>query len=351
MIEIDGSYGEGGGQIVRTAVALSAVTGLPTHIKNIRSNRPNPGLSAQHLKAIETLKRITSAEVHGLELRSTELTFIPSEIKSGFYKVDIGTAGSISLLLQCVMPIAVRNPQSAIHNLKSPLQLQITGGTDVAWSPPIDYLRFVTLKALSIMGYNCNIELLKRGYYPKGGGEVKVTLEPSKLNCVDFKKEGEDCNIIKGISHCSGLPENVAIRQANSAEKLLKSRGYKAKINITSEHYFSTASPTVPSEGQGSGITLWCGYKGGSALGKKGLKAEKVGSNAAKQILEELKSGASVDEHLSDQLIPYLALAQGGSFTTSVLSSHTKTNIWVVEQFFDVKFNIEKVNGLTKISL
>ncbi|MFQ6062762.1 MAG: RNA 3'-terminal phosphate cyclase, partial [Methanosarcinales archaeon] len=130
MIEIDGSYGEGGGQIVRTAVALSAVTGLPAHIKNIRSNRPNPGLSAQHQKAIETLKRITDAEVHGLELRSTELTFIPSEIKSGIYKVDIGTAGSISLLLQCIMPISAK--------IKSPLQLQITGGTDVAWSPPID---------------------------------------------------------------------------------------------------------------------------------------------------------------------------------------------------------------------
>lgn len=334
MIEIDGSYGEGGGQIVRTAVALSAVTGLPTHIKNIRSNRPNPGLSAQHLKAIETLKRITDAEVHGLELRSTELTFIPSEIKSGFYKVNIGTAGSISLLLQCVMPIAV-------HNLKSHLQLQITGGTDVAWSPPIDYLRFVTLNALCYMGYNCNIELLKRGYYPKGGGEVKVTLEPSKLNCVDFKKEGEDCNIIKGISHCSGLPEHVATRQANSAEKLLKSKGYKAKIDIECSDYFFT----------GSGITLWCGYKGGSALGKKGLKAEKVGGSAAKQILEELKSGARVDEHLSDQLIPYLALANGGAFTTRVLSPHTKTNIWVVEQFLDVKFNIEKVNGLFRICL
>lgn len=336
MIEIDGSYGEGGGQIVRTAVALSAVTGLPTHIKNIRSNRPNPGLSAQHLKAIETLKRITSAEVHGLELRSTELTFIPSEIKTGFYKVDIGTAGSISLLLQCVMPISTR--------IKSPLQLQITGGTDVAWSPPIDYLRFVTLNALKIMGYEFKLNILKRGYYPKGGGEVKVTLEPSKLNGVDFRKEGEDCNIIKGISHCSGLPENVAIRQANSAEKLLKSKGYKAKIDIECSHYLAVG-------GGGSGITLWCGYKGGSALGKKGLKAEKVGSSAAKQILEELKSGASVDEHLSDQLIPYLALAGSGSFTTRVLSSHTKTNIWVVEQFFDVKFNIEKVKGLFRFKV
>lgn len=331
-MRLDGSYGEGGGQILRTAVALSAVTGEPVEIYNIRKMRPKPGLATQHVKAIETVSSICDAEVEGCSLHSTYLSFKPAKIKGGTYNIDIGTAGSITLLLQCLMPVAMHAP--------SPVKLTITGGTDVAWSPPIDYLRYVTLRALSLMGYECELRLVRRGYYPRGGGYIEATINPSILRKTSFDKN--QCNIIKGISHSSGLPAHVAQRQASSAEKILREEDYNTSISLEIKDETST----------GSGITLWCGTAGGSALGKQGLRAEKVGSTAAASILRELKTGAGVDIYLADQLIPYLALARGGSFTTRSLTPHARTNIWVTEQFLNVKFKIEELNtGLFLVSI
>jgi RNA 3'-terminal phosphate cyclase (ATP) len=329
-MRLDGSYGEGGGQILRTAVALSAVIGKPLEINNIRMARPNPGLSAQHVKAVESLASICEAEVKGCELHSTNLNFKPGMIKGGTYEIDIGTAGSISLFLQCLMPAAMNAPKA--------IRIKITGGTDVRWSPSIDYLRFVTLFALSLMGYECELTLIRRGYYPRGGGCVEAIINPSCLKKASF--DSNTCSVVEGISHSSGLPAHVAERQAASAQKTLRAAGYDAKISLEIKDY-----PSV-----GSGITLWCGAAGGSALGKPGLRAEKVGESAAEAIISELKSGAGVDIYLADQLIPYLALAGGGSFTTRVVTPHTKTNIWVTEQFLDVKFRIEELgNGLFRV--
>ncbi len=331
-MRLDGSYGEGGGQILRTAVALSAVTGEPVEIYNIRKMRPKPGLATQHVKAIETVSSICDAEVEGCSLHSTYVSFKPAKINGGTYNIDIGTAGSITLLLQCLMPVAMHAP--------SPVKLTITGGTDVAWSPPIDYLRYVTLRALSLMGYECELRLVRRGYYPRGGGYIEATINPSILRKTSFDKN--QCNIIKGISNSSGLPAHVAQRQASSAEKILREEDYNTSISLEIKDETST----------GSGITLWCGTAGGSALGKQGLRAEKVGSTAAASILRELKTGAGVDIYLADQLIPYLALARGGSFTTRSLTPHARTNIWVTEQFLDVKFKIEEQNtGLFLVSI
>lgn len=331
-MRLDGSYGEGGGQILRTAVALSAVTGKPVEIHNIRKMRPKPGLAAQHVKAVEAVSSICDAEVEGCSLHSTYLSFKPAKIKGGAYDIDIGTAGSITLLLQCLMPAAMHAP--------SPVKLTITGGTDVAWSPPIDYLRYVTLGALSQMGYECELRLVRRGYYPRGGGCVEVIINPSTLKKTSFDKN--QCNVVEGISHSSGLPAHVAQRQASSAEKILREEGYNSSISLEMKDETST----------GSGITLWCSTAGGSALGKPGLRAEKVGSTAAVSILQELKTGTGVDIYLADQLIPYLALARGGSFTTRSLTPHARTNIWVTEQFLDVKFKIEELNtGLFLVSI
>jgi RNA 3'-terminal phosphate cyclase (ATP) len=331
-MRLDGSYGEGGGQILRTAVALSAVTGRPVEIYNIRKMRPKPGLAAQHVKAVEAVSSICDAEVEGCSLHSTYLSFKPAKIKGGTYDIDIGTAGSITLLLQCLMPAAMHAP--------SPVKLTITGGTDVAWSPPIDYLRYVTLGALSRMGYECELRLVRRGYYPRGGGRVEAIINLSTLKKTSFDKN--PCNIVEGISHSSGLPAHVAQRQATSAEKILHEEGYNSSISLEMKDETST----------GSGITLWCGTAGGSTLGKPGLRAEKVGSTAAVSILRELKPGAGVDIYLADQLIPYLALARGGSFTTRILTPHARTNMWVTEQFLDVKFKIEELNtGLFLVSI
>lgn len=329
-MKLDGSYGEGGGQILRTAVALSAVTGIPVEIENIRKERPKPGLSPQHLKAVEELARICKGQVTGCHLKSTSICFTPGQINSGDYDIDIGTAGSISLFLQCLMPALMHAPGT--------VRIKITGGTDVQWSPSIDYMRFVTLEALRKMGYECEIKLIARGYYPRGGGCVEAIINPSSLNHIDF--EGNKCLHVEGISHSSGLPAHVAQRQAASAGKRLSEHGYESRIlTEVNDH------PSI-----GSGITVWCGAVGGIALGKPGLKAEKVGEMAANAIIDELRSDAGVDEFLADQLIPYMALAGGGSFTTRKITLHTKTNIWVTEQFLPVKFKIENLGtGVVRV--
>ena len=343
MITIDGSYGEGGGQIIRTAVALSAVTREDITIYNIRSARPRPGLKPQHLMAVKTAAKMTGAQVEGLKISSTELTFKPKDIIGGHYVVDIGTAGSITLLLQCLMPAAATS--------KEHITLDITGGTDVAWSPPVDYMSHVLLPVLTSMGLKCNIKVNQRGYYPKGGGQVRAEIAPSFIIGVELEQEpGQEQeqkvepkkkhDTITGISHSSNLPEHVTRRQADSALAVLGAVGYGASIDTENFRCLST----------GSGITLWCGHMGGSALGKRGLPAEKVGQAAADEIIAELGSVAAVDVHLADQLIPYMGLAGSGSFTVREVSEHTSTNIWVVEQFLDVKFGIKKQNdGLSRI--
>jgi RNA 3'-terminal phosphate cyclase (ATP) len=330
VIAIDGSFGEGGGQIIRTAVALSAVTGIDISINNIRVNRPQPGLKAQHLTAVRTAAALTHADVTGLELGSTSVIFRPKGIFGGHYNVDIGTAGSITLLLQCLMPTAAMSPET--------VTLDIIGGTDVAWSPPIDYLSNVLMPVLTSMGLDCSIHIQKRGYYPRGGGSVRVVINPSELTGIDLKKRS--CDIV-GISHSSNLPEHVVQRQADAAAEALEGAGYSSSIDLETTNNVST----------GSGITLWSGNMGGSALGKRGLPAEKVGRAAAREIIIELDSGADVDVYLADQLIPYMGLAGVGSFTVREISKHTSTNIWVVEQFLKIKFKIKTENNLYKIYL
>ncbi|MGA9189137.1 MAG: RNA 3'-terminal phosphate cyclase [Methanosarcina sp.] len=330
MLEIDGSYGEGGGQLVRTAVALSAVTGKEIRVTNIRRNRPNPGLKQQHLKALEVTASICEARVSGLFPGSTELSFAPVEIKGGKYDIDIGTAGSITLLLQCLMP--------ALPFAKEKVELTVRGGTDVAWAPTVDYLQQVTFRALEQLGYAGNVTLKKHGYYPKGGGKVSAFFEPCRLWGFHFLKEEEE---IKGISHASNLPAHVPLRQAEAASARLLEDGYSSRIETQSFEDFST----------GSGITLWAGYIGGSALGERGLPAEKVGKRAAEEVITELRARASVDMHLADQLIPYMALAGNSSYTVREISPHTATNIWVTEQFLDVKFRIEEKEDIFEVSV
>ncbi|MBC7085074.1 MAG: RNA 3'-terminal phosphate cyclase [Methanomethylovorans sp.] len=330
MIEIDGSYGEGGGQILRTAIALASITSTDVRIFNIRAHRPQPGLKAQHMKAIETAAKLCNGDVEGLYIGSQEITYFPMEIEGGKYTIDIGTAGSISLLLQCIMPMTAFSSGDIL--------LEIIGGTDVAWSPTIDYLNNVTCIALKEMGYRCNIEILQRGYYPEGGGKVRASFKPAKLYGFDFERKEEN---IKGISHSSKLPEHVAERQSEAAKRLLEKRGMKCEIDVYRKDEFST----------GSGITLWSNYTGASSLGKKGVPAEKVGEMAAKNMIEYLTSGASVDRYLADQLITYMGIAGEGSFTTDNITKHTLTNIYITELFMDVKFDIQKQGNLIGVSV
>ncbi len=333
MIEINGSFGEGGGQIVRTAAALSAVTGEPLHIIRIRQGRAKPGLAAQHAQALRALAKICNARTSGDTPGSSEIIFTPEKIQGGSHRIDIGTAGSVTLLMQCLLP--------ALLCANSPSTLQILGGTDVQWSPTVDYFKNVFLPALSSFGANVRLDILRRGYYPRGQGEVLLQVVPAKLQASHLESldsDGKALTKVHGVSHCSNLPEGVAVRQAESAEQALSQAGFMAQIDHEARH--------LPS--LGSGITLWSGYKGSSCLGKKGFAAEKVGRIAAEEMIEELRSPASVDVHLADQLIPYLALA-GGSCTVRKISLHTKTNIWTAGYFLDANLEINEENGIFEI--
>ncbi len=330
MIKIDGSSGEGGGQIIRTALTLAAVTDTPVKITNIRIKRPRPGLAQQHLKGVEFLKKITDAEVEGLKLASKELLFTPHGIKGGRFEVDIRTAGSISLFLQSIIPAALTSFEK--------LEIRIRGGTDVKWAPPIDFLRFLLLPILREMGADIKIELLKRGYYPKGGGLVKVTINPSKLSGI--RPEACDPGVVSGISHASNLPRHVVERQAKSASERLFESGTDAIIDLETSRELST----------GSGILLHTGYKSGSSLGERGKRAELVGVDAAENLLAELGAGSTVDIYLADQLIPFMALADGRSeIRVREMTGHLRTNIAVVEAFLGRIFEIKERDGIITI--
>jgi len=224
MVKIDGTYGEGGGQIIRTAIALAAITGKEVEIENIRANRPNPGLSAQHLHAVKAVEKLSGGRTEGLELRSTRLKFAPGALNGFEGEIDIGTAGSITLLLQCLIPVAVF--------ADSETKVRIRGGTDVKWSPPMDFYTELFLKAIREMGCDVHLDLKRRGYYPKGDGlvEAKITPLHQLKGIVLVEAESERTGgVVKGISHSCGLPAHVAERQAKAAESVLNAAGYDSE--------------------------------------------------------------------------------------------------------------------------
>ncbi|MDK2782203.1 MAG: 3-terminal phosphate cyclase [Archaeoglobi archaeon] len=321
MIEIDGSYGEGGGQILRVALALSGILREDVRVYNIRKGRKNPGLAPQHLTTLRTAGEICNAEIEGAELGSTEIVFRPGEIERVRMRVDIGTAGSITLLLQCILPVMMRRGGELI----------VRGGTDVRWSPTADYFRNVFLRALNT---NVHLEIRRRGFYPAGGGEVFVKVEPSEFRPLRISEPLKEK--IRGVSVCGKLPLHVAERQKKSALEVLGD----AEIEVIRA---DSLSP-------GSSITLWSGFKGACDLGEKGRPAEDVGRRCAEMLREELSSRGAVDMHLADQLIIYMALGGASEITTSRITNHTRSSIWVVEKFLDVKFEVEEEEGRARIT-
>jgi len=329
FVKVDGGMLEGGGQILRIATALSGITGIPVEIYNIRSKRPKPGLKAQHLKGIKALTELTNASVDGLHMGSNKITFKPTTRKGGFYEIDVKTAGSVTLLLQVLMPVAIFSPKR--------VDLKLIGGTTVKWSPPIPSVKHILQPSLKKMGIQTQIKISKHGFYPKGGGIIEVEINPiKKLRSITLDKIGRIENI-EGISYCAKLPEHVAIRQMKAAATKLKKTGFH-NIEITTEKITDSFSP-------GSGITLWAKTStdaiiGADAIGEKGKPAEIVGREAAQKLLETINT-SPVDSFLADQLIIYMALAEGTSkIITNKLTLHTKTAIEVCKQIIKASFSV-----------
>lgn len=345
IIALDGSYLEGGGQILRTALALSALTRKPFSIDGIRKGRPEPGLKNQHLYCIEAMKELCNAKVEDVHVGSESIRFFPGIIKPKMMNINIETAGSVTLVLQSLLIPCILSPGRT--------RIRMIGGTDVKWSMPIDYLMEVLLPQLKRYA---GIEVLlgKRGYYPKGGGIVEVSVKPKysfeereQANPIELTEQGKIVHI-KGISHASSDLQDakVAERQAMSAESTLRKLGFPVSIE---NQYHNTLST-------GSGITLWAIFSrekdfdmihhirlGADSLGEKGKRAEEVGREAAERLIDEISFKAPVDEHLADNLIPYLALmGKGGRIRATKISNHTLTNIYVVEKFLDVKFDVDE---------
>ncbi len=329
MVNLDGSVGEGGGQMLRTALVWSIITGTPFRMEKIRENRKNPGLKAQHLHVLKALAAMGPVRIEGAEVGSRAIRFVPAALKAVNTRIDVGTAGSLTLLLQTLLPVVLVTPGCS--------RFHLVGGTDVAWSPPVDYLRNVVLGPAMLRSYQMRVEVVRRGYYPAGGGELLFEAAGWKESGpIDWLERGRLVQI-RILSAASRFLEErrVAERQAEAAVERLSAYGVPVHPEIS---YGESRSP-------GSVVTcvadLAGGQKlGGSALGEKGKAAEEVGQQAADHLARELDSGAPVDEHAADQLIPWLALA-GGAYRASTISEHTRSNLWVTELFLGKVLELE----------
>jgi len=332
MIEIDGAFGSGGGQILRTACALAAVTKNSCRVFNIRKSRPKPGLATQHLLGIQTLAQLCNGRLEGDFLGSKEIKFYPGEINGSraSINVKIETAGSITLVLQTLIPLSLFTP--------APIKISFDGGaTDTFFSPTVNHFRYVFLKVLEKMGAEVKINILKRGYYPEGGARVEVIISPTKIKNLNLTERGS----LRKISVISGASN--ALRDKKVAERQIAGvREILGKLKLPTEEkieYYDTRCP-------GSQICLIAEFEntviGTDNLGKLGKRAEDVGKEVALELLKEEKSGACLDKHLADQILPFMALAPDKSqVAVSEITGHCKTNIWVIEKFIEGKFEIK----------
>ena len=322
LLSIDGSFGEGGGQILRSALTLSLLTGRAFEIEKIRAGREKPGLRPQHLTAIQAARSISGGTIEGADLSSGHLVFSPGPVKQGKYHFSIGTAGATALVLQTIfLPLALAS---------GPSKVTINGGTHTAWSPCFHYLDEVWLESLRKMGIKARLSLEACGFYPKGGGQITaeiLTASARKLQGIQLMERGE-LKFIGGISAVAGLPESIALRQKDRAAKRLARLGLVAEIEI--QH--------LPSPGKGTLLFLQAQFQHSRVayfgLGAIGKKAERVADEAIDGLANFLSTRGAVDEHLADQMLLPLAFAPGPSaYRTSSITQHLLTNACVLDKF------------------
>ena len=331
MIAIDGSHGEGGGQILRTALSLSCVFRKPFRMFHIRRGRPMPGLRPQHLAAVRAAQQISGAQVSGDSAGSTELVFAPGGVRAGDIVLDIGTAGATVLVLQTILPVLLFASRES--------EVVLSGGTHVPFGPCYHYAAHVFAPALRRLGVDIGLSIESYGFYPRGGGKIRARILPAKviapLRAVDPGK----LVAVRGESAVGNLPLAIAERQKDAAlakiAPALRDSGIHADVRVIS----------APATGQGTFLFLAAESEGAvagfCALGARGKRAEKVGEEAAGAFLDHAGSGAALDPHLADQLVPYLALADGESdFTTSEVTVHLLTNLWAVGLFRPFRYDV-----------
>ena len=327
MIHLDGSQGEGGGQILRTALGLSLVTGTPFTIDRIRAGRERPGLLRQHLTAVQAAAEIGKAEVRGAAIGSRTLTFRPGAVTPGTYSFSVGSAGSATLVFQTVLPALLTATEASA--------LSFEGGTHNAWAPPYDFLEKAFLPLLGRMGARISTRMERRGFYPAGGGRFTVRIEPcSRLERLDLLERGK-VRSRRGTAIVSSLPPGIAHRELKVLERALSidRTWLKAVEDTTSTGPGNVVYVEVESEHVTELLT---------GFGEKRVSAEMVGQRLAEEVGAYLESGAPVGEHLADQLLIPLALAGGGSFVATPLSSHATTNMDVIREFLPRKFRIDR---------
>lgn len=340
MVEIDGAYGEGGGQVLRSSLTLSALTGEPLVIHDIRANRNQPGLRPQHLTAVNAIVKITRAQVEGNHLDSTFVQLIPNKPIGGTYQFDISTAGALCLVLQTIfLPLSFAQGRS---------QILLTGGTHVPWSPIWHYLQECWLPLMSRMGFQANLQLETAGFYPRGGGTAQVNILPVQslkpFICLD---RGELLRI-EGLSGVANLDITIAKRQKHQALRRLYDVCRESKIKTLE----------IPAVGKGTFLLLKAVFsKGGcacySALGAPGKRAERVADEAVDQIFSFLSTPGCVDHYMADQLLLPLSIIPGKSaFYTNEVSHHLLTNAYVIRQFLPVEINIDgRLNSPARVEI
>ncbi len=344
MIKIDGSWGEGGGQILRTSLSLATITGQPVRIERIRANRPKPGLAAQHLTSVQAAATLCQAQISGDTLGSTLLEFMPTrQPQAGQYTFDVtearegGSAGAVTLILQTILiPLALANGSSKVI---------LKGGTHVAWSPPVTYIEEVYLPTLRQLGVRAEVQLNAWGWYPQGGGEVelRVTGNQQSLSGLQLLERGA-LRQVRGLAVVTELPSHIPQRMANRAENLLRQAHLPAQIQ--------------PLRGRGlapgAGIFLTAEYEhsraGFSALGRRGIPAERVAETAVRELLDFHAQAVPVDPFLGDQLLLPLAFSsQTSQYRVASISKHLTTNAWVIEQFELANIVIEEDKQLVNV--
>jgi RNA 3'-terminal phosphate cyclase (GTP) len=325
VLEIDGSTGEGGGQILRTALVLSLLTRKPFHMHSIRAGRDKPGLKAQHVHILEALRRLSASEVRGAREGGSDVSFVPAPVTGGRLALDIGTAGSITLLLQSLLPAATLG--------EAPTELDVSGGTDVRWSPTMDYFREI----LAPLAPGLSLDVRRRGFYPRGGGRVVASIQPRPVAPIHRVERSRLKRIlIRSVAAKELEKARVAERQIKGARRILSS--YRTSFEESTEYCDSFSTSTA--------VTVVAEFErgerlGADALGERGKPAEDVGEEAARRLMEEMRSEAPVDRHAGDHLVLWLALAGQGAIRVSEMTEHTRTNLWTCEQFLGPVFRIE----------